>query len=39
MFKGKIIATVAREDATREGIGLLMAGIVEQQAAAVGEKE
>jgi simple sugar transport system ATP-binding protein len=39
MFKGKIIATVAREDATREGIGLLMAGIVEQQPAAVGEKE
>jgi simple sugar transport system ATP-binding protein len=39
MFKGKIIATVAREDATREGIGLLMAGIVEQQPAGVGEKE
>ncbi|GAB4118177.1 MAG: ABC transporter ATP-binding protein [Roseiflexaceae bacterium] len=29
MFKGKIIATVPREQATREGIGLLMAGIVE----------
>jgi general nucleoside transport system ATP-binding protein len=28
MFKGKIIATVPAEQATREGIGLLMAGIV-----------
>jgi simple sugar transport system ATP-binding protein len=27
MFKGKIIATIPAEEATREGIGLLMAGI------------
>jgi ABC-type uncharacterized transport system ATPase subunit len=34
MFKGKIIATVPREEATREGIGLLMAGIVEDKEGA-----
>lgn len=28
MFKGKIIATVPREEATREGLGLIMAGVV-----------
>jgi ABC-type uncharacterized transport system ATPase subunit len=30
MFKGKIIATVPAADATREGLGLLMAGIVSE---------
>jgi ABC-type uncharacterized transport system ATPase subunit len=34
MFKGAIIATVPRDQATREEIGLLMAGIVDQPAAA-----
>jgi simple sugar transport system ATP-binding protein len=35
MFKGKIIATVPAAEATREGLGLLMAGIVgDRQAAA-----
>jgi ABC-type uncharacterized transport system ATPase subunit len=34
MFKGRIIATVRAEDATREGLGLLMAGIVNGQDAA-----
>jgi simple sugar transport system ATP-binding protein len=29
MFKGKIIATVPRAEATREGLGLLMAGIAQ----------
>ncbi len=28
MFKGKIIAIVPREEATREGLGLIMAGVV-----------
>ncbi len=31
MFKGKIIATIPAEEATREGIGLLMAGITTEQ--------
>ncbi len=27
MYKGEIIGNVLREDATREGLGLLMAGV------------
>ena len=32
MFKGQIIATIPAEEATREGLGLLMAGIVSDSA-------
>ncbi|MEP7190971.1 MAG: ATP-binding cassette domain-containing protein, partial [Roseiflexaceae bacterium] len=32
MFKGQIIAIVPAEEATREGLGLLMAGIVDEHA-------
>jgi simple sugar transport system ATP-binding protein len=31
MYRGKIIATVPAEEATKEGIGLLMAGIVAEE--------
>jgi general nucleoside transport system ATP-binding protein len=31
MFRGKILATIPASEATREGLGLLMAGIVDQQ--------
>jgi general nucleoside transport system ATP-binding protein len=34
MFKGKIIAIVPAAEATREGLGLLMAGIVDDRASA-----
>ncbi|MFO7167883.1 MAG: ABC transporter ATP-binding protein [Chloroflexota bacterium] len=33
MFKGRIIALLRREEATREGLGLLMAGVVEERVA------
>lgn len=36
MFKGKIIATVPAAEATREGLGLLMAGIIGGQRATPG---
>jgi simple sugar transport system ATP-binding protein len=39
MFKGKIIATVPAAEATREGLGLLMAGIVGGPSAAPGVEE
>ena len=39
MFKGKIIATVPAAEATREGLGLLMAGIVGGPGAAPGVEE
>jgi hypothetical protein len=32
MFKGQIIAIVPAAEATREGLGLLMAGIVSENA-------
>jgi hypothetical protein len=31
MFKGQVIAVLPRADATREGLGLLMAGVSEEQ--------
>jgi general nucleoside transport system ATP-binding protein len=34
MFKGRVIATVPRAKATREGLGLLMAGVTAERAAA-----
>jgi general nucleoside transport system ATP-binding protein len=34
MFKGRVIATVPRAEATRESLGLLMAGVVDERAAA-----
>ena len=37
MFKGKIIATLPAAEATREGLGLLMAGIVDAQPLAAVE--
>ncbi len=38
MFKGQIIAIVPAEEATREGLGLLMAGIVNEQSMPTGEE-
>lgn len=38
MYRGKIIATVSAEEATKEGIGLLMAGIVSEEADAPTER-
>ncbi|MEO7911715.1 MAG: ABC transporter ATP-binding protein [Roseiflexaceae bacterium] len=38
MFKGKIIAIVPAEEATREGLGLLMAGIVNEHSIPAGEE-
>jgi simple sugar transport system ATP-binding protein len=35
MFKGKIIATLPAAQATRDGLGLLMAGVLDEQAAPV----
>jgi simple sugar transport system ATP-binding protein len=34
MYRGRIVALLAAEEATREGLGLLMAGVTEGQAAA-----
>jgi ABC-type uncharacterized transport system ATPase subunit len=39
MFKGKIIAIVPAAEATREGLGLLMAGIVDDRRPAHGVEE
>ena len=39
MFKGKIIAIVPAAQATREGLGLLMAGIVDERRATHGVEE
>jgi general nucleoside transport system ATP-binding protein len=39
MFKGNIIATVPAAEATREGLGLLMAGVVGEREAAAGVEE
>jgi general nucleoside transport system ATP-binding protein len=38
MFKGQIIAILPAEEATREGLGLLMAGIVNEQSMPTGEE-
>jgi hypothetical protein len=34
MYKGEIIGTLEREEATREGLGLLMAGVRPEVASA-----
>ncbi|MEN9933623.1 MAG: hypothetical protein RLZZ387_202 [Chloroflexota bacterium] len=39
MFKGKVIATVPRAEATREGLGLLMAGVMGGAPAAAAVEE
>jgi simple sugar transport system ATP-binding protein len=39
MYRGKIVAIVPSEEATKEFIGLLMAGVPEAQARAGGGQE